>query len=104
LFCGFNIILCCFPVFSALIGELRADDTLSMTVAGSVAYTAQTPWIRNATLRDNILFGKPFDQAWYDKVIEACALSPDFSILPAGDRTEIGAKVYINYCLLLFKV
>jgi ABC-type multidrug transport system fused ATPase/permease subunit len=29
-------------------------------VPGSVAYCAQEPWIQNATLRQNILFGQPF--------------------------------------------
>jgi ATP-binding cassette subfamily C (CFTR/MRP) protein 1 len=60
---------------------------------GSIAYVAQQAWIQNATLRDNILFGKPFDPLRYDKVVEACALKPDLEILPAGDKTEIGEKV-----------
>ena len=42
------------------------------------------------TLRDNILFGKPFDDKLYEKVIEACALKQDLDALPAGDQTEIG--------------
>jgi ATP-binding cassette subfamily C (CFTR/MRP) protein 1 len=46
----------------------------------------------NASLRDNILFGKSFDKVLYDKVIESCALKPDFEMLPAGDQTEIGEK------------
>lgn len=54
---------------------------------------AQQAWIQNATLRDNILFGLPFEHAKYDKVIESCALIPDLEILPASDKTEIGEKV-----------
>ena len=54
---------------------------------------AQQAWMRNATLRDNILFGAPFDATKYNKVIEACALKPDLQILPGGDMTEIGEKV-----------
>ena len=53
---------------------------------------AQTAWIQNATLRDNILFGSPFNQQRYDEVIEACALTQDLQILVAGDQTEIGEK------------
>ena len=60
---------------------------------GSIAYVAQQAWIQNATLRDNILFGKPFDAKKYDRVLEACALKPDLEILPGGDQTEIGEKV-----------
>lgn len=58
-----------------------------------MAYVPQQAWIQNATLRDNILFGAEYEQSWYSKVVEACALLPDFSMLPAGDLTEIGEKV-----------
>jgi len=58
-----------------------------------VAYVAQQAWIQNATVRDNILFGKPFDEQRYNRILDACALRPDLQILPAGDATEIGEKV-----------
>ena len=58
-----------------------------------MAYVPQQAWIQNATLRDNIVFGLDFDQDWYDKVVEACALQQDLDMLPAGDLTEIGEKV-----------
>lgn len=50
------------------------------------------PWILNATVRDNITFGSPYDQARYDKVVRVCSLQADLDILPAGDRTEIGER------------
>jgi ABC-type bacteriocin/lantibiotic exporter with double-glycine peptidase domain len=59
-------------------------------VNGSVAYCAQQAWIRNATLRDNILFGAPFDPEKYNHVIKVCELIPDIEMLPGGDLTEIG--------------
>ncbi len=46
----------------------------------------------NASLRENITFGKPFDRARYDEVVRACQLRPDIAMLPAGDETEIGEK------------
>ncbi len=52
----------------------------------------QQAWIQNATVKDNILFGKELDQARYNRTIEVCALKTDFEILPAGDMTEIGEK------------
>lgn len=61
---------------------------------GSIAYVAQQAWIQNASVRDNILFGKPYDEEKYNSVLEACALLPDLEILPAGDATEIGEKVF----------
>ncbi|KAL2915657.1 Transporter of the ATP-binding cassette (ABC) [Polyrhizophydium stewartii] len=58
----------------------------------SVAYVAQTAWLQNASVRDNILFGAPFDEQRYNQVIEACALVRDLATFPAGDMTEIGEK------------
>jgi hypothetical protein len=45
------------------------------------------------TVRDNILFGQPFNADKYDAVLEACALKSDLAILENGDMTEIGEKV-----------
>ena len=50
----------------------------------------------NATVKDNILFGKPLDDCYYYKVIETCALERDLELLSAADMTEIGEKV--NAC------
>ncbi|KAF7166876.1 hypothetical protein CNMCM5623_000430 [Aspergillus felis] len=61
-------------------------------VDGLVAYVSQDPWIENATIRDAVLFGLPFDAERYDKVIHACALSHDLQSFPDGDRTDIGAN------------
>ena len=58
-----------------------------------MAYVPQQAWIQNATVRDNILFGKPYNEAKYKHVIHVCALETDLEILPAGDMTEIGEKV-----------
>jgi ABC-type iron transport system FetAB ATPase subunit len=57
-----------------------------------VAYCAQTPWIQNLTLRDNVLFGAdirdPVVAAAYEEALDAAALRPDLAILPHGDMTE----------------
>ncbi|RDW56946.1 hypothetical protein BP5796_13013 [Coleophoma crateriformis] len=58
----------------------------------SMAFVSQTPWIENASIKSNILFGLPFDQARYSKVIAACALTHDLAILEDGDETEVGAQ------------
>lgn len=49
--------------------------------------------IQNSTLKENIVFGHELMEAWYQQVLEACALRPDLEMLPAGDSTEIGEKV-----------
>jgi ATP-binding cassette subfamily C (CFTR/MRP) protein 10 len=50
----------------------------------------QEPWIQFATLRDNILFGLPYEVDKYNEVVFACALQQDIQSLPAGDMTEVG--------------
>ncbi|KAI8803700.1 P-loop containing nucleoside triphosphate hydrolase protein [Cladochytrium replicatum] len=57
-----------------------------------VAYIAQTAWLLNATIRENICFGLPYDPVRYTKVIRACALVRDLETLESGDQTEIGEK------------
>lgn len=64
-----------------------------MYIQGKVAYVPQEAWIQNMTLRDNILFGKKYQEKKYKKVLESCALLPDLEILAGGDMTEIGEKV-----------
>ncbi|KAG6905629.1 hypothetical protein DXG01_001538, partial [Tephrocybe rancida] len=58
----------------------------------SLSYAAQAPWLRHQSIRDNILFGAPFDSARYDAVLDACALRTDLDVLEDGDLTEIGAR------------
>jgi hypothetical protein len=59
---------------------------------GSLSYCEQAYWIRNMSIRDNILFGKPMDETRYVQTVIACCLERDFEILNAGDLTEIGEK------------
>jgi ABC-type multidrug transport system fused ATPase/permease subunit len=61
-------------------------------IPSSIAYVAQIPWIENASIKDNILFGLPFDEHRYNKTLEVCALRKDLDMLPDGESTEIGAN------------
>ncbi|XP_046388377.1 multidrug resistance-associated protein 1-like isoform X2 [Ischnura elegans] len=78
-------------LISALLGEMEKISG-KINTKGTVAYVPQQAWIQNATLRDNITFGKEYDSKTYKHIISACGLKPDIDILPAGDRTEIGEK------------
>ncbi|KAJ1823561.1 hypothetical protein LPJ60_001461 [Coemansia sp. RSA 2675] len=73
----------------AIVGQFGAQTT---TVLSDVAYVSQEPWLRNATIRDNILFGEAYSQDRYEQVLRVCALTPDLRILPAGDMSEIGER------------
>ncbi|KAJ7551059.1 hypothetical protein O6H91_07G132200 [Diphasiastrum complanatum] len=78
-------------LLACILGEM---EKLSGTViiSGQTAYVAQTAWIQNGTIQENILFGKPMNQALYQKTLRACALKSDLSQMPHGDQTEIGER------------
>lgn len=61
-------------------------------IPSSMAFVSQIPWIENATIKNNILFGLPLDETRYEKVIKACALTQDLAIFVDGDATEVGAQ------------
>ncbi|KAG0016561.1 Multidrug resistance-associated protein 1 [Entomortierella chlamydospora] len=78
-------------LISALIGDMYCYKGFAK-LNGNVAYVAQEAWIMNCTVKDNILFGKPLDQDRYERILQACSLSRDLNMLPAGDQTEIGER------------
>jgi ABC-type multidrug transport system fused ATPase/permease subunit len=75
-------------LLNSLLGNLRyANGTIA--IKGRIAYASQLPFIQNSTLKDNILYGKPFDEQKYEETLRMCALLPDLAVLPAGDMTEV---------------
>ena len=56
------------------------------------AFVSQTPWIEGGTVKENIVFGLPFVEDRYHKVLTACALQKDIELLVDGDETEVGPK------------
>lgn len=63
-----------------------------VVVHGNTAYVSQQPWIMNATVKENIVFGHRWDPKFYESTVRACALLEDFQSLPDGDRTEVGER------------
>jgi ABC-type multidrug transport system fused ATPase/permease subunit len=59
---------------------------------GSIGYVPQEAWLLNMSLRDNIIFGSPYDEAKFNRVIKVCALKRDLSLMANGDQTEIGER------------
>ncbi|KAJ5960140.1 ABC transporter integral membrane type 1 [Penicillium vulpinum] len=78
-------------LLSALAGDMRVTDG-TVRMSTTRAFCPQYAWIQNTTVRNNILFGKEYNETWYEKVVDACALAPDLEILPNGDQTEIGER------------
>ena len=48
--------------------------------------------LQNATIRENICFGRPFDEDKYWKAVKDSCLEQDLDMLPNGDMTEVGEK------------
>ncbi|EGZ21558.1 multidrug resistance protein ABC superfamily [Phytophthora sojae] len=76
---------------NAILGEMPRTSGM-LEISGRVAYVSQDTWIRNATLRDNILFEQEYDPELYARVLEASQLAMDLKALPNGDSTEIGER------------
>jgi ABC-type multidrug transport system fused ATPase/permease subunit len=81
----------------ALLGEMhfvptKSGANFSLPRTGGISYASQQSWLQNKTLKDNILFGSPFDEARYKQVVHQCALERDFTLFDAGDETEVGGE------------
>ena len=63
-----------------------------VVVYGATAYVAQSPWVMNASVKENITFGHRWDPLFYERTLRACALVDDLKTLPDGDQTEVGER------------
>lgn len=75
-----------------LLGELAINTGTIEVAAKKMAYANQSPWIRNATIRDNVLGPHAFIEELYNDVVFACALDKDIEDLPNGDQTMTGSN------------
>ncbi|KAI9339972.1 P-loop containing nucleoside triphosphate hydrolase protein [Obelidium mucronatum] len=78
-------------LLNAIVGEMKKTKG-SVTFSAKMGYAAQTAWIQNATVKDNILFGLPYNRDRYLRAIRDCALETDLRVLPDGDQTSIGER------------
>ncbi|OWY98123.1 Multidrug resistance protein ABC transporter, partial [Phytophthora megakarya] len=78
-------------LINALLGEMPRTSG-ALEIGGRIAYVTQDTWIRNSTLRDNVLFEQEFDAERYSRVLQASQLATDLNALPHGDQTEIGER------------
>ncbi|KAM0276550.1 hypothetical protein ACHAQH_006651 [Verticillium albo-atrum] len=70
--------------------DVRPDPETGL--ADTIAYVAQSAWLVNANIKENILFSAELDEERYKNVIVACALERDLEILDNGDETLVGEK------------
>nr|UOU03343.1 ATP-binding cassette subfamily C4-4-2 [Brachionus rubens] len=75
----------------SLLDELQKMSG-EIDIKGSLFYVPQEPWIFTASLKQNILFGKPYDKKKFDEIIKVCCLDEDLKTLSNGENTIIGEK------------
>ena len=59
---------------------------------GKIAWVGQQPWVFSGTVRDNVLFGEPFDRKRYDLTLQVCDLIKDVQRFPDDDFTVVGER------------
>ena len=67
-------------------GLLRRARPRRMAAAAQVAYVPQAAFIYNATVRENILFGLPYEEQRYQRALQAASLGPDLLLLTGARR------------------
>ncbi|XP_015117545.1 multidrug resistance-associated protein 4 [Diachasma alloeum] len=78
-------------LISAILGEMSITEG-HVDINGSISYASQEAWIFGSTVRQNILFGQPYDPHRYEEVVKVCALPSDFEQFPLGDQTILGER------------
>ncbi|KAF1934459.1 P-loop containing nucleoside triphosphate hydrolase protein [Didymella exigua CBS 183.55] len=79
-------------MLQSLIGEMTKLEGVFERSHSLVSYCAQSVWLRNVSVRDNILGESDFEDSWYNAVVRACVLEQDFAELPNGDATLVGSS------------
>lgn len=75
-------------LLAAILGQVQIVKG-SIKVAGKVSYSAQSAWMLNESIRENITFGSEFDQKRYEKAIRVCNLEHDIANFDEGDQSLV---------------
>ncbi|KAG0242901.1 hypothetical protein BGW41_003301, partial [Actinomortierella wolfii] len=78
-------------LLQAMVGNMPMQSG-HLVRGAAMSFAPQQAWIQNATVRDNILFGLPYDQQRYTRTLRACQLEKDMASLAKGDLTELGER------------
>ncbi|XP_012274704.1 probable multidrug resistance-associated protein lethal(2)03659 [Orussus abietinus] len=78
-------------LLAAILGEISLVQG-DVKVKGKLSYASQEAWVFGASVRQNILFGQPYERHRYQRVVKVCALLKDFKQFPQGDQTVVGDR------------
>lgn len=78
-------------LLSVIAGEIPVIEG-TIDCCDTIAYVPQIPWVFSGTLRENVLFGLPFNYDKYIRAIRACGLEEDIQRFPDRDQVVIGER------------
>ena len=78
-------------LLTAVLGEIPLREG-TISYYGKLSYVPETPWIFSGTVRENILFGLPFNEEKFRQIVDICGLTKDLAAFSNGDLTEIGQR------------
>lgn len=76
----------------ALLGEMYVVSGSLYVEDSQVAYCGQVAWIKNVSIKDNIIGNSEYDEAWYNTVLDSCLLKPDLERISGGDEAFAGSN------------
>ncbi len=79
-------------LLKALLRETPQSTGFNRLDFKDTAYCAQTPWLTNGTVKENVMGDSHYDPKWYATVVRACALEADLAQFALGEHTVIGSK------------
>ncbi|OLN96559.1 Canalicular multispecific organic anion transporter 1-like protein 1 [Colletotrichum chlorophyti] len=77
-------------LIKAILGEFPLATGSVTLHTSSVAFCDQSPWLRNISIKDNIIGQTPYDAAWFSVVVRACTLDEDIYLFPKAEDTIVG--------------
>ena len=75
----------------AMLGNMTKESG-NVSYSGKLAFIPQEAWIRNGSVRDNVIFSLPYEKEKYKKVLSMTGLDSDIKQLKNGSKTLIGEK------------
>lgn len=75
----------------ALMGEAHIIGSATGLRGTSTGYCDQVSWLRNISIRDNIIGSSEFDNTWYNTVLSSCMLHEDLRQISDGDQALAGS-------------
>ncbi|KAJ8918452.1 hypothetical protein NQ315_008149 [Exocentrus adspersus] len=80
---------------SALLKTIMQEYPITsgqLLVDGTISYASQEPWLFPSTIKQNILFGQPYNEKRYQEVLNVCDLTLDLKQFDDGDDTVVGDR------------